>query len=60
MSWIPVLFACLAGNQCAFVYDIPTFSESKCEKALTVMLQKFEDRPEVIAVQGTCIPVTSA
>jgi hypothetical protein len=58
MMWIPVVFVCLA-NVCGFVYDVPVYSESKCEQALKAMQEDFDARPEVTAQKGTCIPASS-
>ena len=58
MLWIPIVFVCLAGSQCGFVYDTPAFTEQKCLQALAVMQDNFERRPEVSAQQGTCVPVS--
>lgn len=59
LIWIPVVFSCLVGGQCGFVYDVPTYSESKCLESLQVMKQDISMRPEVYALEGTCLPVSS-
>jgi hypothetical protein len=58
MLWIPIVFVCLAGAQCGFVYDTATYTEEKCIQALSVMQNDFDRRPEVTAHQGSCVPVS--
>jgi hypothetical protein len=58
MLWIPVVFVCLTGAPCAFVYDTPTYSEASCTQALGVMQEYFDRSPEVLAYEGTCVPVS--
>jgi len=58
MLWIPIVFVCLTGAQCGFVYDKPTYTEAKCEQALKIMQYDFDRRPEVSIHRGTCVPVS--
>jgi hypothetical protein len=58
MLWIPIVFVCLSGT-CGFVYDVPTYTEAKCEQALYLMQKDFSMRPEVTAHKGACVPVSS-
>jgi hypothetical protein len=55
--FIPVVFACLVGGQCGFVYGVAAYTEKECQNQLNIMRNDIGQRPGVEAHQGTCIPL---
>lgn len=55
--FIPVVFVCLFGGNCGFIYGQAEYSESSCLEALKEMTSDIGSRQGVEAHMGSCIPL---
>lgn len=55
--FIPIVFVCLFGGNCGFVYGVAEYSEKSCLEALDGMQRDIGGRQGVEALMGSCVPV---
>ena len=60
MSYLPILFICLAGDLCDFVYAKPVFSKEICETMNAEYELQLDGVDGVVAYRSACIPVNTS
>jgi hypothetical protein len=58
VTYLPILFVCLVGGECDFIFAKPVSSRDVCETMNAESELRLEQVEEVVAYKSACIPVS--
>ena len=59
MIYLPIIFACLVGGECDFVYAKPVPTQEICETMNAEYELRLEAAEEIVAFKSICVPVST-
>jgi hypothetical protein len=57
MTYLPILFVCLVGGECDFIFAKPVSSRDVCETMNAESKLHLDKIEEVVAYKSACIPI---